>query len=425
MIRVRIAPSPTGFAHIGTAYTALFNYAFAKKNKGKFVIRVEDTDVKRNVKGAEEAIFEGLSWLSIPHNESVKKPGKYGPYRQSDKIEVYEKKARELVKKGLAYEDDGAIRFKNPGKDVFWKDLIKGQINFSGDEITDFVILKSDGYPTYNFAVVIDDLDMKITHVIRGEDHVSNTPRQIAIYKAFEEKSPFFAHHPTLRNKEHKKLSKRKDKVNIMTFKEEGYLPEALVNFLCLLGWSHPDEKEVFGLSEFVELFSLERVRKAGPIFDTKKLDWMNGEYIRKTNNEKLIIKIDEFYKEEYPKEKLKRVLPLVKDRINKLTEFKRLAGPIFETPSKPIEKMFRKDFKTHISTVTIALEGLSDSDWEQPKIDEAILSVVDKNKFNKSDFFMNLRVSQFSSNVTPPVNESIKIIGKEETIKRLKSVLK
>ncbi len=184
MIRVRIAPSPTGFAHVGTAYTALFNYAYARHNKGVFIVRVEDTDVKRNIKGAEEAIFDGLRWFGIDWDEGGEKGGKFGPYRQSEKLATYQKIAKELVVKGLAYEEEGAIRFKNPGKDVSWDDLVRGKITFPGGEVTDFVILKSDGFPTYNFGVVVDDIEMKITHVIRGEEHISNTPRQLALYDA-------------------------------------------------------------------------------------------------------------------------------------------------------------------------------------------------------------------------------------------------
>ncbi|MBI4157883.1 glutamate--tRNA ligase, partial [Candidatus Woesebacteria bacterium] len=268
MIRVRIAPSPTGFAHVGTAYTALFNYAYARHNKGVFIVRVEDTDVKRNIKGAEEAIFDGLRWFGIDWDEGGEKGGKFGPYRQSEKLATYQKIAKELVVKGLAYEEEGAIRFKNPGKDVSWDDLVRGKITFPGGEVTDFVILKSDGFPTYNFGVVVDDIEMKITHVIRGEEHISNTPRQLALYDALGVTPPFFAHHVTLRNSERKKLSKRRDPVDLRIYKDQGYLPEALVNFLCNLGFSHPDGKEIYSLEEYVQLFDIKRVRKAGPVFD-------------------------------------------------------------------------------------------------------------------------------------------------------------
>lgn len=419
MVRVRIAPSPTGFAHVGTAYTALFNYAFAKKNSGKFIVRIEDTDVKRRVEGAEEAIFKGLNWLGISWDESIDK-GKHGPYRQSERLELYREKVKELEKNGFAYKDDGAVRFKNPGEDVSWSDLIKGEITFPGGEITDFVILKSDGYPTYNFAVVVDDLEMKITHVIRGEDHVSNTPRQIALYKAFGEKLPKFAHHPTLRNKEHKKLSKRRDPVDIEKYKKEGYLPPALVNFLCLLGWSHPREKEIFDLSEFVELFTLERVRKAGPIFNVEKLDWMNGEYIRKAGDAKLADIFYEFSGKKYSQEEIKKVTPLVKDRIKRLTEFEGMAGFFFRKP-KVDKKLFGKDYKEHINSALAVLTDVGE--WKKERIDSALVGMIKGKGYHTGKFFMNFRIAIAGGKVTPPINESIVILGKEETLERLKNI--
>ncbi len=426
-VRVRIAPSPTGFAHVGTAYAALFNYAFAKKNKGKFIIRLEDTDVKRQVKGAEKAIYEGLSWLGLSWDEgpdpsaSSGQRGKFGPYRQSERLEIYQEKASDLMKRGLAYKDEGAIRFKNPGEDVGWTDIVRGEIKFPGGEITDFVIIKSDGYPTYNFAVVVDDILMKISHVIRGEEHISNTPRQLAIYKALKVTPPEFAHFPTLRNKQRKKLSKRRDPVDIKYYQSQGYLPEALINFLSLLGWSHPKEKEIFSLDEFVKLFSLGRVRKAGPIFDTNKLDWMNGEYIRKTQNSNLKTQIYDFYQGKYSKQVIEKIVPLIKERMKKLSEFEGLAGFFFKK-KKINMSYFKKDYQKHLKAAIEVLEGVKV--WDKGNIDKVLLGLVDKKKYNTSKFFMNLRVAITGSRITPPINESIVILGKKETLNRLKNVL-
>jgi glutamyl-tRNA synthetase len=412
-VRTRIAPSPTGFAHVGTAYTALFNYAFVHSKNGQFIIRVEDTDIKRHVKGAEEAIYKGLSWFGIDWDEGPDKGGKYGPYKQSERLEIYQKRAKELVKNSFAYEEKGAIRFKNPGEDVGWKDLVRGEINFPGGEITDFVILKSDGYPTYNFAVVVDDILMKISHVIRGEEHVSNTPRQLALYKAFKAKPPEFAHLPTLRNKDRKKLSKRRDPVDLRIYKEEGYLPEALVNFLCLLGWSHPEGKEIFDLDEFVKEFSLSRVRKAGPIFNLEKLDWMNGEYIRKTENSKLKTQIYEYFEKKYPKDLIGKTIPFVKDRIKKLSEYESLAGFFFKKP-KIDKKLLGKNYKEHLKAAITALEN-----------NKSLEDVPKKNNFKTGDFFMDLRIAITGKRVTPPINDSIAILGRKETLERLKLILK
>ncbi|RLC31772.1 glutamate--tRNA ligase [Candidatus Woesebacteria bacterium] len=421
-VRVRIAPSPTGFAHVGTAYAALFNYAFAKNKGGKLIIRLEDTDAKRHVKDAEQAIYNGLTWLGFSWDEGPDKGGEYAPYKQSERLEIYKEKAKELLEKDKAYEEDGAIRFKNPGEDVGWKDIVRGDVKFPGGEVTDFVIMKSDGYPTYNFAVVIDDLLMKVTHVIRGEEHISNTPRQLALYKALNEKAPEFAHLPTLRNKERKKLSKRKDPVDLRLYQKEGYLPEALVNFLCLLGWSHPEEKEIFSLDEFTKLFSLERVRKAGPIFDKDKLDWINGEYLRKIDNSKLVDNIWEFNNGKYSKGEIAKIAPLIKERIKTLSEFEALAGFFFEE-SKVDTKLLGKDYKEHIKVAVEVLEKVNE--WNKENIDKTLLSCVKKNKFKTGKFFMDLRIAITGKKFTPPINDSIVILGKEETLKRLKRLIK
>ena len=423
-VRVRIAPSPTGFAHVGTAYTALFNYAFARKNKGKFVLRLEDTDVKRQVKGAEQAIYDGLSWLGLGWDEGPDKGGEYGPYRQSERLDIYKKRVQKLIEKDLAYQDEGAVKFKSKFKSkekVGWNDLIRGKIEFPASEIGDFVLLKSNGYPTYNFAVVIDDSLMKISHVIRAEEHISNTPRQIVLYKALGFDKPEFAHFPLLRNEDKSKISKRKNPVSLSWYKKQGYLPGALINFLCLLGWSHPEEKEIFDLKEFVEKFSLGRVRKAGPVFNLKKLDWMNGEYIRKTQNVKLKTQIFEFFSKKYSEEKIEEILPLVKDRIKTLKEFESLAGFFFKA-RKPKPGIFEKDYKKHIRALIKTLENTES--WEGKNIDKILFGLVDKNGFHTGGFFMNLRVAITGSRFTPPINESIVILGREETISRLKSIL-
>jgi len=422
MVRVRIAPSPTGFAHVGTAYSALFNYAYAKRYKGKFILRLEDTDIKRNVKGAEEAIYEGFSWLGLSWDEGPDKGGNYGPYKQSERLKTYKEWADKLLKAGKAYEDTGAVRFKNPGEDVSWNDLVRGEISFPGGEITDFVILKSDGYPTYNFGVTVDDILMEISHVIRGEEHISNTPRQLALYKAFAKTPPEFAHLPTLRNKDRKKLSKRRDPVDLRIFREEGYLPEALVNFLCLLGWSHPEEKEIFDLEEFISLFEIKRVKKAGPIFDTAKLDWLNGEYVRKMSASELAATLYEFLQKKHPRELIERTIPLVKERINKLSQYWELAGFFFEE-KKVDKKLFGSNYNQHLTMAKDALEGLSS--WGKEKIDPTLLGLIKDEGFKTGDFFMDLRVAITGSKFTPPINDSIAILGKEETIKRLKKALK
>lgn len=418
MVRTRIAPSPTGVAHVGTAYTSLFNYAFARKNKGKFILRLEDTDVKRNVVGAEEAIYAGLSWLGIEWDEGSDKGGSFAPYRQSERLEVYKKHAAQLVKNRKAYEEEGAIRFKNPGKDVSWQDLVRGNVSFPGGEVTDFVIVKGDGYPTYNFAVVIDDIEMKITHVIRGEEHISNTPRQLALYQALCVEPPYFAHLPTLRAPDRKKLSKRRDPVDLRFFREEGYLPQALVNFLCLLGWSHPEEKEIFDINEFIEKFTLERVRHAGPVFDRKKLEWINGMYIRSMADSDLVHLVNEHIAASVPMELVEKIIPLAKQRLTKLSDAEPLLEFFWKEPV--IDKISFEDTKAtvHVATALHALGGVKQ--WTLPEINKVLESEVKEKGFKTGEFYMTMRIALTGKKITPPINESMVILGQDKVLHRL-----
>jgi glutamyl-tRNA synthetase len=414
MIITRIAPSPTGFAHVGTAYTALFNYAFARHGGGKFILRIEDTDRKRHVEEAVDAIMDGLTWMGISWDE--------GPIKQSDRLEIYQQKAKELVEKGLAYEDEGAIRVKAPLEEVSWVDLVHGKITFQGSEITDFVILKSDGYPTYNFGVVVDDIAMNITHVIRGEEHISNTPRQLVLYKFLGATIPQFAHHPTLRNAQRQKLSKRRDPVNLKIYQEQGYLPQALLNFLMLMGWSHPEGKEIIDLEEFVKFFDFDRVLKSGPIFDTSKLDWINGEYIRNLPVEKLQENLKNYNSKfaQLADDKQLEITKLVQERIKKLSELDTLAGFFYES-RKGDKTHMGQNYKSHLKSAIEALENLDN--WNIESLNEKLMAKVNENNFKTGDFFMDLRIAITGTRFTPPINESIIILGKEETLSRLKSV--
>jgi glutamyl-tRNA synthetase len=414
-IRTRIAPSPTGFAHVGTAYTALFNFAFAKKHKGQFILRLEDTDVDRNVPGAEQAICGSLEWLGLTWDE--------GPYRQSERLDLYQKKAEELILKGFAYRKEGAISFKSFGEDMSWTDMVRGEIRFPKDEVSDFVIIKSDGYPTYNFAVVVDDISMNITHVIRGEEHISNTPRQLALYKAFGERPPEFGHLPTLRNEKKQKLSKRRDPVDLRLFRQQGYLPEALVNFLCLLGWSHPEGKEIFSLSEFIDKFDIKRVKTSSPFFDIKKLDWLNGVYIRQKDNKTLAHLVNTYISADVEPEFLEKIVPLIKERINKLSEAESLISFFWKEPY--LDKTMFEDSHAllHISNARTILATLRK--WSLEKINQALATLIQEKKFKTGDFYMSLRIALTGSRVTPPINESMVILGQDEVLHRLEEAEK
>lgn len=322
--RVRIAPSPTGNLHVGTARTALFNYLFAKNTDGKFILRIEDTDLERSKAEYVQNIYDSLKSLGLNWDEGPDVGGEYGPYVQSERLDLYKEKAQELVEKGAAYYcyctqeeleaekeyardnklsdvyskkcanlteeetqqyiNEGrkpALRFRMPDKELIIKDIIRGEVKIDTSLIGDFVILKSNGTPTYNFAVVVDDIGMKISHVIRGEDHISNTPRQIVLFEAFNEPIPEFAHVGMILAPDKSKLSKRHGATAVSEFIEEGYLPEAFVNFLALLGWSTPDGEEIKAINDIIKAFDLNRISHSAAVFDKEKLNWMNGMYIR------------------------------------------------------------------------------------------------------------------------------------------------
>ncbi|MGC8769166.1 glutamate--tRNA ligase [Calditerrivibrio sp.] len=330
-IRVRFAPSPTGHIHVGNARTALFNYLFAKKNNGVFILRIEDTDLERSTLESENIIYEDLKWLGLDWDEGPIVGGDFGPYRQSERLHIYDEYVKKLISEGFAYEcfcskdeleaerekaktegrqpiyngkcrnliSEEKIRLKNSGikpsirfhvkeKEVLVKDFIKGDVLFPTDTFGDFVIVRPDGIPTYNFAVVIDDALMHITHVIRGDDHLNNTPKQILIYNALNFKLPIFVHIPMILGSDHSKLSKRHGDTSLNLFKDKGYLPEAMFNFLALLSWSAPDDKEIMGKEEIISLFTLDRISKSSAVFDFAKLKWMNGHYIRTLDKDRL-----------------------------------------------------------------------------------------------------------------------------------------
>ena len=344
--RVRFAPSPTGFVHIGSLRTALYDYLYAKKDNGHYILRIEDTDRSRFVEGALENLIKSLEWAGVTHDEGVfiengeiVQKGEYGPYIQSERLDLYKKYIDELLEKGLAYRcfcskerldkvreeqkskgqtpmydkhcrglsdkeieknlkegKDYVIRLKIPeDEDIEFNDLIRGKISINSKEIDDQVLIKSDGFPTYHFAVVVDDHLMKISHVIRGEEWLTSTPKQVILFNYFDWEAPEFVHLPTVLNKDKKKLSKRQGDVSVTDFKEKGYLPEALVNYLALVGWSPKGNEEIFSMEELINEFSFENVSKTGGVFDVEKLNWINSQYIKKYDNEKLFKLIKPF----------------------------------------------------------------------------------------------------------------------------------
>lgn len=465
MIRTRIAPSPTGQdIHIGNLYTAYINWAFAKKNNGKFIIRIEDTDRTRYVAGAEEKILSTLQAYGLTHDESVDIGGAFAPYRQSERLPIYKKYATQLLESGHAYycictperlaevrkqmtekkqiprydkycldkQDEvkkkieagekWVVRLNVPeNTDVIFEDIIRGEIKINTSNIDDQVLLKSDGFPTYHMAVVIDDHLMEISHIIRAEEWISSTPKHVLLYQAFGWDLPLFAHLPILRNPDKSKLSKRKNPVWASWYLEQGYLPEAILNYLALMGWSHPDEKDIFDKEEFISVFSLERVSPVGPAFDPKKLEWVNGQYIMKLSDDELAAKLQTFYHEKQLSETIvRKSAPLVKERIKILSDYWPLSSFLFQKPQQ-YEVDLSED-REKLDKVVSALEDVKK--WEASHLGESLLQVAKDNNIPNSKFFMMLRVAISGKKVSPPLNESMEILGREECVSRIKKII-
>lgn len=465
MVRTRIAPSPTGQdIHIGNLYTALINWAFAKKHQGKFIVRIEDTDRQRFNPGAEKQILTTLKRYHLFPDESPELGGPYGPYRQSERLKIYQKKAKELVEKGVAYYcfcskerleklrkaqlakkqipkyDRHCLRLKKTerlklleknlpfvirlkvpeNQEIVFNDLIRGEIKFNSNSLDDQVLIKSDGYPTYHLAVVVDDYLMKITHVVRAEEWISSTPKHILLYQAFGWQRPVFAHLPILRNPDRSKLSKRKNPVWASWYLNQGYLPEAVLNYLALMGWSHPKEKEVFSLDEFINVFQLEDVKPVGPVFDQRKLEWVNGVYIRQMSDEDLRSRILDFYGNRLPEAVVEKTIPLIKERIKKLSDYLPLCQFFFERPKG--YEINLSERKKLLKTIYQTL--LSVKNWKSRVIGEKMQKLTKDLGIKTGQFFMILRVAITGKKISPPLNESMEILGKEESLRRIKLLI-
>ncbi len=323
-IITRFAPSPTGNFHIGSARTALFNFLFARANNGTFILRSEDTDKERSKKEFEDNIFKSFEWLGLSYDEF---------YRQSERLDIYKEKLDLLLQNGSAYEAEEStsgegkvIRFKNPNIDITFNDAVLGEITYNTEDLGDFVIARSKDLPLYHFVVVVDDFDMGVTHVIRAQEHLANTPRQILIGRALGATEPVYAHIPIVLAPDKSKLSKRHGATNVMEFKEEGYLPEAIVNFLALIGWNPGGEKEIYSMKELIEVFSLSGIQKSGGVFNKEKLDWFNKEYISKLEKEDLHTYIQDYIPEQIRShEKYEKILSLLLERTHKGSEVQKL----------------------------------------------------------------------------------------------------
>lgn len=441
-VRTRFAPSPTGSMHIGNLRTALYAYALGKHYKGDFLLRIEDTDKKREVEGGVEEIKKLLETFNLKWDEF---------YIQSERVKegIYKKYAEELVKKGNAFYcqceaknaktegfskelrdpcrekglTTGAIKLKVPEGKISFKDFVLDkEIEWDLSTVSDATLLKSDGFPTYHLAVCVDDHLMKISHVLRGHDWMPSTPIHLLVYKFLGFKLPAIGHLTDILDPEGGKLSKRKGSTSCEGLLKEGYLPEALLNFIMLLGWAPKDNKELFTLDEFVINFDEKGFQKANPIFNKEKLDWFNGMYLRKLEDGKLSEMVFEFLEKKYPKELINQTIPLVKERINKISDYWELASFFFEE-KKADESLFGKNKGRHLDVAYKTIEAIKD--WEKEALDEKLMGEIKKNSFKTGDFFMDLRIAITGKKFTPPINDSIFVLGKKESLKRIEKYLK
>lgn len=465
-VRTRIAPSPTGEYHIGHLRTCLYNYALAKKNNGQFIIRIEDTDQKRLVSGAQDRILKDIKDYGITWDEGPDIGGPFGPYIQTDRLDIYKKYIKELLDKGLAYYcfcteerleemraiqkaahqipkydrhcltlsekeindkikngEPYVIRLKVPDNQIItFNDAIRGSIKINTKDIDDQVLVKSNGIPTYHFAVVVDDHLMNISHIFRGEEWITSTPKQIILYQAFNWEVPVFAHLTVLMDPSgHGKMSKRKGSVSARSFLEEGYLPEALLNFLMLLGWNPGTDRELSTLEEFVKEFSLEHLHKKSPIFDRKKLDYFNGIYIRQKPDEELF----PYFKKFLPlasDEQIKILIPVLKERLVKFSDLPEAVKFLFEDVNYDKDLLLKKgtDPALAIEMLTQVKDLLSDF----TNLVSRIQNLVSTNSWNTGEFFMVFRVAICGTAFTPPVVDCLPALGQEGTIRKINLAL-
>ena len=428
-VRTRFAPSPTGYLHVGGARTALFNWLFARKNDGEFILRIEDTDEKRNSPEAMRAIYEGLNWLDLNWDEGPNVGGSFGPYLQSQREEVYRKHLSELEAGGHTYLDEGAVRFRSPRKTVVVEDLVCGRIEFDMSNPAthpDMTLRRPDGSWIFHFVNVVDDSEMKITHVIRGEDHLSNTPKHIELYRALGAEPPKFAHIPLILNHEGKKLSKRDGGSSVAYFVENGYAPEAVLNYLCLLGWSPKDNREMLPLVEIRELFELESINRRNAIFDLDKCFWLNGQHILQMSLERFcdlslpfVEKAGIIYGS---RAELLRALAIVKPKVKHLCDMPAWIGFLFtedypfDAPS--VEKALKKPGALdRLESLAAALTALAD--WSHAAIELKLKETAAALGVKAGDLVHPARVAVSGKSVGPGLYEMLEFLGKDRVLAR------
>lgn len=422
MIKVRFAPSPTGFLHLGSARTALFNWLYAKRTGGEFVLRIEDTDQSRSEQRFLDEILEDLKWLGIGWDSE--------PICQSTRFDLYREKAEGILKEGKAYKEGEAIIFKvEKGREIVLNDLIHGKIVFNTDDIKDQVMIKSDGSPAYNFCCVVDDADMEITHIIRGDDHISNTPKQMLFYEAIGVTPPEFGHMPLMMGADGAKLSKRHGGVSVEEYKKEGFLPEAMINYLLLLGWSPGGDREIISLDEAVKTFEIKNMSDVQSKFDVQKLRWMDGEYIMASSTEKLLPLVRSYTEkaevdtEAVSDEKLSELIDLYKMRMKTLSEFPIMTDWFFKDDFLVDEKGQRKylDNDENKETLKLFAEQLDGvEDFSKEKIEELCRSLAEEKSLKPAQLIHPTRMAISGKTGGAGLFEIMALLGKDKVIERM-----
>ena len=476
--RVRFAPSPTGYLHVGGLRTALYNYLFAKRNNGTFVLRIEDTDRNRFVEGAVENLIKALKWAGLDFDEGPETGGDFGPYMQSQRLDIYKKYADELIEKGKAYycfctperlkalkEEQEKQKLPQAKYDklclhltkkevenklasgipkvvrlnveenhtIKFDDIIREHVEFESNNVDDQVLIKSDGYPTYHLANVVDDHLMKITHVIRGEEWLSSTPKHVLLYDAFDWERPIFAHLPLLLNPDRSKLSKRQGDVAVEDYRDKGFLKDALVNFVALLGWNAGDDREFYYIDELIKSFSLERVNKAGAVFDLQKLNWLNAEHLRMKSNEDLVsllkeeIKKSKFIDQNFSDNFLSLIIDAMKERVSFVKEFIDTCTYFYEVPSeyeqKSVEKNWKPETPEHLNKLKEEFASLNNPTKED--FETALSKVSEELNVGKGKLIHPLRLTVSGQSTGPGMFDLLFILGKDEVVKRIEAAIK
>ena len=476
-VRVRFAPSPTGRFHIGGARVALNNFLFSRHNKGKFILRIEDTDKERSKKEFEQEIYESLRWLGIEWDEGPvsfwgeeKEVGEYGPYRQSERSHIYKKYLEKLLAEKKAYfcyctkeeleaqksamiadglvpkytgrcrnltsppkgKEPQTIRFIIPETKIEFKDLIRGKVVFDTSNFGDIVIAKNLESPLYNFAAVVDDYEMKITHIIRGEDHISNTPKQILIQKALGFPEVAYAHLPLILSPDRKKLSKRFAETSLLSYRDEGYLPEALINFLILLGWHPKEEKEIFSLEELIQEFDLKRVQKSGAIFNEEKLNWLNGKYIRSLTSEEILKRVKPFLDKaniSVQDDFILKIINIEKERMKTLKDIINLGKFFFKLEDYDASLLIWKNtskekIKEVLEKIYNIFKEIKDSEFNKINVGAKLTEIINLNNYSRGEVFWPLRVALSGQEASPDPLDILDVLGKNETLKRIEIAL-